>query len=178
MFKLKVDEEIDLTLVHESFCSKYVDLAKENYEYLANWLSWPPHVKTRDDFLKFVQKCLHDYADGKSIMCGIFYHGELVGNICYSNIDWNLKKVEIGYWLASSHQGKGIVTRSCQKLIRVAFDDMGMHKVQMNVAENNLPGRSVCERLRMTIEGIVTNAEYLNDRIVSHAIYGLHKGET
>lgn len=175
MLKLNVDDEIELALVHESFCSRYEELAREDYEHLAKWLTWPPFVKSRDDFLRFVRQSLCDYADEKSMMCGILFRGELVGNICFKSIDRTLKKVEIGYWLTSSHQGKGIITRACQKLIGIAFTEMGMEKIEMSVAENNFPSRAVCERLGMTLESIVTNAESLNGQMVNHAIYGLQK---
>ena len=42
-------------------------------------------------------------------------------------------------------------------------------------ATENLASRAICERLGMKLEGIISNAENLNGRIVDHAIYGLHR---
>lgn len=175
MFSLKIDKQIQLKLVHPSFAPLYVKLAKENYDDLAKWLVWPPHCQTEEDFSVFITQMLHEYADGKSMTCGVFFNDELVGNVCYKCIDHQLKKVEIGYWLASRYQGKGIVTRVCKMLVDYAFDELLMDKVEISAATGNKASRAVCERLGMTLEGVITNVENINGRIVDHAFYGLKR---
>lgn len=81
MFKVKVDDEIELFLVHENFAKEYSRLAAENREYLSQWLEWPRHCSTEEDFNKFAQGSLVKHASGTSMNCAIFYRNELVGNI-------------------------------------------------------------------------------------------------
>ena len=38
-----------------------------------------------------------------------------------------------------------------------------MVKVEMCVASDNKPSRTVCERLGMTLEGVITNAEFIKE---------------
>ncbi|WP_019615363.1 GNAT family N-acetyltransferase [Psychromonas ossibalaenae] len=175
MFSSTVDNEIKLALIEKSFAPLYVELAKENYTALERWLAWPPHCKSEQDFVSFIQKSLHDYADNKSMVCAVWFNEKLVGNVSFNTINHDLKKVDIGYWLAESAQGKGIMTRVCKKLINIAFSELNMHKIEISAASGNLASRAVCERLGMTLEGIVTNSENLNGRIVDHAVYGLHR---
>ncbi|BCE01498.1 GNAT family N-acetyltransferase [Marinicellulosiphila megalodicopiae] len=175
MFSLEVDNEIKLSLVQKSFSPIFAQLVQENLPYLEQWLAWPPHCKIEQDFASFIRKSLHDYADGKSMVCGIFYDEVLVGNASFNTINNELKKVEIGYWLTESAQGNGIITRVCKKLIEIAFDELLMDKVEISAATENLASRAVCERLGMQLEGVISNAENLNGRIVDHAIYGLHR---
>ncbi|OCH03856.1 hypothetical protein A6D98_00435 [Aliivibrio fischeri] len=68
-----------------------------------------------------------------------------------------------------------IITRAVSKLVDIAFTDLQLEKIQIAAGEHNLPSRKVCERLEMTLEGIITNRENLNGRIINHAIYGLSK---
>ncbi len=103
----------------------------------------------------------------------MIYKDKLVGNISFNSVSHQLKKVEMGYWLSSDYQGKGIVSRSVLKLIDVAFTDLDMEKVQISAATGNQPSRNVCERLGFVLEGTITRAENLNGRIVDHAVYGL-----
>ena len=49
-----------------------------------------------------------------------------------------------------------------------------MEKVQIAAADGNAKSRAVCERLGMKLEGIITNRERIGDRILNHAIYGIH----
>ena len=86
-----------------------------------------------------------------------------------------LKKVEMGYWVSEEYQGLGIITRSATTLIDMAFTDLGMLKVQISAAIENKASRKVCERLGLTLEGIITRAENINGRVVDHAVYGLSR---
>ncbi len=178
MLSIEVDEAIQLSVVQESYAPLYVDLAKENYDYLAKWLVWPPHTKTEKDFGDFILRCKKDYESGAAITFGVIYAGKLIGNIAYKYINNELKKVEIGYWIAANYQGKGIISRACARLVEYAFTNLDIVKVEMCVASENKPSRAVCERLGMTLEGTITNAEYVQGRILHHAIYGLHREET
>lgn len=101
----------------------------------------------------------------------------LVGNISFNIINHNLKMVEIGYWLSETYQGNGIITRAVSKLIDVAFSDLAIEKIQISVGTDNLPSRKVCERLGMKLEGIISNSENLNGRIIDHVIYGLSRAD-
>jgi len=175
MFSLQVDRELELALVQPSFAARYVELAKRDFDYLSQWLAWPPHCQTEAAFSEFIKRSLHDYADGKSMTCALIYCGEVVGNISFNKISHSLKSVEIGYWVSSRYQGKGIVTRGVTALIEMAFNQLEMEKVQISAAEGNQPSRKVCERLGFALEGVISHAENLNGRIVDHAIYAMHK---
>lgn len=175
MFKTVIDEELSIALVEENFASHYAEISQSQNEYLSQWLAWPPHCKTEQDFRIFIQRSLHDYAEGKSMTCAIVYKDNIVGNCSFNTIDHSKQKVTIGYWLSETYQGKGIVTRVVEKLIDIAFNELDMEKVEISAATGNQSSRKVCERLHFTLEGIITRNENLNGRIVDHAIYGLHR---
>lgn len=177
MFSVRVDEELELVLVHPALAMKYVTVVEANRDYLSQWMPWAPHVKTEDDFKAFVKNSLTDYANGKSMVCAIEYQDVLVGNIAFNQMRHDVKMTEIGYWLDQSYQGKGIMTRCCQKMIDIAFNHFKFEKVQISAAKDNYSSRGVCERLGMTLEGIITNKERVGERILDHAVYGLHKVE-
>ncbi|WP_299729398.1 GNAT family protein [uncultured Endozoicomonas sp.] len=175
MFALDIDQEIRLCLVHEKFASTYVRLATENYDYLTQWLPWPKTNKTEDDFKGFIQGALHKFADNKGITFAIEFKGEVVGNIALFDVNTPLKKAEIGYWIIESAQGNGLITRACHFLIDHAFTELDLEKIEIRAATENKPSRAVCERLGMKLEGVLTHQAVLNDKIVDHAIYGIHR---
>ncbi len=175
MFTKKVDDDISIALVQESFAAKYSDLVTDQIDYLSQWLAWPPHCTTKQDFRLFVQRVLHEYAEGKTITCAIVYRGEIVGNCSCFNIDYDRQCLEIGYWLSKHHQGKGIITRVVKHLIDFAFNELNIEKVQLSAAVENQASRNVAERVGMTLEGVLTNQEKIGERILDHAIYGIHR---
>jgi ribosomal-protein-serine acetyltransferase len=75
MFKTIIDNELSIALVEENFASHYAEISQSQNEYLSQWLAWPPHCKTAQDFRIFIQRSLHDYAEGKSMTCAIIYKG-------------------------------------------------------------------------------------------------------
>ncbi|WP_295892244.1 GNAT family protein [uncultured Vibrio sp.] len=175
MFSYPIDKDLQIALVQESFAAKYADLVYDQSDYLSQWLAWPQHCQSEQDFRLFVQRSLHDYADGKSMTCAIIYCGEIVGNCSFNSIDHSLKKAQIGYWLSQPMQGKGIITRVVNRLIEIAFQELDMEKVELSAAVENKPSRAVAERVGMTLEGVLSNQEMINGKILDHAIYGIHK---
>lgn len=175
MFTLKVADDIALALVQPSFARHFYEIVCREREYLSQWLAWPLHANGDAFFADFIQRSLHDYADGKSLTCTVLYCGEVVGNVSFNTINHELKKVEIGYWLSEDFQGKGIASRSVQALIDIAFHELGMEKVQIAAATENTPSRKLAERLGFKLEGVITRAENLNGCIVDHAVYGLSR---
>ncbi|EGU34297.1 GNAT family N-acetyltransferase [Vibrio scophthalmi] len=175
MFTVHIDNDIELALIEESLAAQYCALVSEQIDYLSQWLAWPAFCQSEQDFRHFIQRSLHDYAEGQSLTCAILYQGKLVGNCSLNSIDHDLSRAKIGYWLAQNHTGKGIITRSVLKLIDLAFNHYQIHKVELAAAVDNLPSRKVAERTGMKLEGIITNSEKVGDRILDHAIYAIHK---
>lgn len=174
MFTATIDHELKLALIQESFAPRYVELVSEQKDYLSQWLAWPAFCQAEQDFKLFAQRMLHDYADGKSLTCAIVYKGEIVGNCSFNSINYDTQCAEIGYWLSMHEQGKGIMTRVVTKLIDIAFNDLQLSKVQLSAAKDNIASRAVAQRVGMVLEGIITNKEKVGDRILDHAIYGIH----
>ncbi len=173
MFTTRIDNELQLALIEESFAAAYANIVSTQQEYLLQWLAWPEFCNTEQDFRLFAQRSLHDYADGKSLLCAIWFRDRLVGNAGFNCINHDLQQVEIGYWLSKEEQGQGIMTRVVDKLCEIAFRQMGMQKVQLRAAVKNYPSRAVAERLGMTLEGIITRSEKIQGRILDHAVYAL-----
>ncbi|RTZ18147.1 N-acetyltransferase [Vibrio aquaticus] len=177
MFTNRIDDELSIALVQESFAADYADIVYDQINYLSQWLAWPKICNREQDFRLFLQRVLHEYAEGKSMTCAIVYKGNIVGNCSFNTINHDTKCAEVGYWLSQDHQGKGIITRVVQHLINIAFNDFDMKKVQLSAAVDNLPSRRVAERVGMTLEGILTHQEKIEDRILDHAIYGIKRAQ-
>lgn len=175
MFTQTIDSDLRLELVKPEFAPLYFSIIEQERNYLAEFLTWPKLAEDVDFFASFINQALVNYDKGDTLTCAIFYRNTLVGNISFNCINHALKKVEIGYWLRQSYQGKGIITRAATHLINHAFTTLNMEKVEIRAAVNNTASRKVCERLGFTLEGILTHAELVNGNILDHAIYGLLK---
>ena len=174
LFKLEVDKEIDLLFLQSSLANELYALVDSNREHLGQWLPWVKGTTSVTDIESFIERSVVGFSKGETLVCVIEYKGKLGGVIGYNKISKALKKVELGYWISSHLQGKGIINRACKKLIDQAFNELHMEKVEIRVATKNLSSRNVCKKLGCSLEGEVTNSESLNGNIVSHAVYAIH----
>lgn len=171
MFLKRIDEDLSLALIQPSFAKNYFKIVKQQSTYLGEWLPWVAKADNEGYFLEFINKALHDYADGRSMVFTILYHQQVVGNISFNFIDLRCKKADIGYWLHQDYQKLGIIHRSVCFLIDIARNELPIQLIEIRVAEGNLPSRKVAERLGFRLDGILRNAETINNKIVNHALY-------
>lgn len=145
-----------------------------NRAYLREWLPWLDSQQGPADSLEFIKNCREKSKQGTGLTLGIELQGELVGVVGFHEIDHENRQASIGYWISASHQGKGLVTKSCKRLIDYAVDDVKLEKVIMRIAPGNTPSRRVAERCGLKPEETIKQAEWLYDHYVDLVIYRMH----
>jgi RimJ/RimL family protein N-acetyltransferase len=89
-----------------------------------------------------------DFAAGHEWVYGMFSTDDrdvLGGCGLYPRVGPNA--VEIGYWLAVNHTGRGLATRAADALTRVAFDVLGVDRIEIRCDRRNAASVRVPERL-------------------------------
>ena len=177
MFEHKVDDEIKLRLLEPRHAHELFALVDSNRQYLRQWLPWLDANVAVSDSLHFIQATQKQFADNSGFVTGIWYCGELVGLIGHNKIDWENRISWLGYWLGEESQGKGIMTNSCRALIRHAFTELNLNRINIRCAVENSKSRAIPERLGFQQEGVIRQAERLYDRYVDLVVYGMLKSE-
>jgi ribosomal-protein-serine acetyltransferase len=172
-FHLKVTDEIDLRLVEEQHAQELFNLTDANRQHLREWLPWVDQTHSVTDTLEFIASCASQFSENGAFQVVICFKGRICGMIGHHGIDRLNRATSLGYWLAASHQGKGIMTASCRVLINHAFRDLDLHRVEIRCATENRRSRAIPERLGFAFEGVARQSEWLYDHFVDLAIYGL-----
>ena len=60
--------------------------------------------------------------------------------------------MELGYWIRSTDQGKGLAVEVACALIRAAFERIGVDRVQIHIEPGNAPSHRVVEKLGVPLE--------------------------
>lgn len=170
---IRVGDETELCMLEGRHAQELFDLVDTNREHLRVWLPWVDYETSVEDSKAFIKSGLRQFAGNDGFQLGIWYKGELAGVIGYHHINWSSRKVEIGYWLAESFQGKGLMTRACQTLATYAFDELELNKVTIECATGNSRSCAIPQRLGFVQEGILRDAEWLYDHYVDHRIFGM-----
>ncbi len=173
MIKFQIADEIELRPFIEENATEIFAAVKANYKHLQPFLHWVTEdysLESADEFINRTQKA---FAENTSQTFGIFYREKVVGAIGFVNFNWGSKRTEIGYWIAQDHEGKGIVTKSCKVLIKYAFDELKMNRIEIRCATENIKSRAIPERLKFTLEGVLRQSQWRHTRFYDMAIYGM-----
>ncbi|MCI0738293.1 MAG: GNAT family N-acetyltransferase [Gemmataceae bacterium] len=173
MFAWQIDRDQELRLTDERHAELLFRLVQENHARLRVWVPWLDQVATLESTRQFIRRRLQRFADGNGWAASIWFRGELVGEIVLEFIDRVNGFTEIGYWIGGAFEGKGLVGRACHAVVEYAFADLGLNRVQIRCAVENVRSRAIPERLGFQLEGTQRRVERLADRHVDLVIYGM-----
>lgn len=132
-------------------------------ERLGEWLPWVHTSPTSAETSEFIKRSLanEDAREG----LGLWVREELAGG-CGLHVDAFMKAGEIGYWLRSEFEGRGIVTMACRSLLDLGFGELGLHRIVICSGTSNLRSQAVPRRLGFTEEGVLRESCKVGDRYV------------
>ncbi len=177
MFYRKINEDIQVSLSMPAYAGKMYELINKNQKYLKKWLPWLNDVKKVSDTETFINLQLQRFAKGEALHETIFYKGAMAGVLGYNQIDSINGIGYIGYWLGENFNGKGIMTKAVVDLINVGFSYFSIQKIDIRCAYDNRKSRAIPERIGFKNEGLLRNAQKVNNIFYDHVIYGLLKEE-
>jgi ribosomal-protein-serine acetyltransferase len=148
-------------------------VVESNRAYLREWLPWLDQTNSVEDEISFISMSLDEYEKREGVIYAIRLGDRIIGTISINWIDWGNRGCGVGYWLSESHTGRGIVTRCCTRLMEHCFDNLGLHRIVLEVAVENHESRAVADRLGMRLEGITKDREWLYDHYVDAALYAI-----
>ena len=171
---IQVSEEIELYPLSVDDIFKIFNTLNDEREYMREWLPFVDSTREIEDTGNYVNYVLQT-ADKQFT---IYYQGKFVGLIGFKDTDPDNRKLEIGYWLSQYAQGKGIMFKSVSELIKHAFIEMNINRIQIKVAVDNHKSRKIPKKLGFIQEGIERDGELLVDNVFTDiAIYSLLKKE-
>lgn len=170
---ITIEPGFQLRILRETDAPALFAATDQNRRHLREWLPWLDGIQTAEDTSKFISLTNKKLRDRTGLSLGIDFRGGLVGVIDLHEMDLINRSAKIGYWLAEMHQGQGIMTRSAEALIRYAFEEMALNRLEIRVAPENERSQGIPRRLGFLHEGRLAQAEWLYLRFVDHDLYGM-----
>lgn len=103
-----------------------------------------------------------------NIIGGIGFHGR-------NTVPGLAHKDEIGYWLATSYRGKGIMTAAVRKIVEYGFTTRQLCRIEAPVYAFNLESEAVLLRCGFTQEGYLRKAYFRNNEYHDAKFYAITK---
>ncbi|HEY3061680.1 MAG TPA: GNAT family protein [Chloroflexota bacterium] len=178
MFQLPVDDEITLVLAEERHAPRVTELIVRNQLRLARWEPWAEQPQTVDGTRAYIRASLEDFVRGRQISTIIALdRGMTFVGRCGLRINPYAGSADVGYWIDGAHEGRGIVRRSTQALVDLAFVELGMNKVDLRTSIDNARSRGLAERLGFRLEGTLPAGLRFAHRSDDVALYSVSADE-
>jgi ribosomal-protein-alanine N-acetyltransferase len=162
-------------LVRLDDVSTITRLLRANRDFLAPW----EPVRNEEYFteeaqLALVETGLAAYEVGTTVPHAILDDGELVGRITLNDIVRGpFQSCHLGYWVAQAANGRGVATAAVAAIARVAFEEMGLHRIQAGTLLHNMASQRVLERNGFVHFGTAPLYLSIAGRWQDHALFQL-----
>jgi ribosomal-protein-alanine N-acetyltransferase len=148
---------------------KIVDYYTQNESHLRAWdPSWPAEFLTVRYWEEKVRAHLKEFYEDRSVRFFVFGgtdKKELIGTAEFTNIIRGpLQGCFLGYSLAKSSEGQGLMTEALQAAIQYLFKEKNIHRIQAGYLPENSRSGKVLEHLGFLKEAHVKNYLRFNNQ--------------
>ena len=120
--------------------------------------SWgSPEPYGEQDARAFLVEQEQSRRDGTGLQLALVRPGDdaLLGGISLYDLDRERASGAVGYWLAPAARGRGIATAAVLLLVRWGFESLGLARIELTCAPDNLASQRVAERAGFLREGLL-----------------------
>ena len=112
--------------------------------------------------------------EGKALPFALTYDGAMVGQVTVSGITWGSARwAQVGYWIAKSHAGKGIMPIAVALACDHCLDTMGLHRIEIAIRPENTASLRVVEKLGFAAIGSAPRYLHINGQWRDHLLFAL-----
>jgi ribosomal-protein-alanine N-acetyltransferase len=111
----------------------------------------PESYFTEDGQRSGIAATLVQYEAGAAAPYVILDGGSVVGRITVTNIARGpFQSGSLGYWVSQDRNGRGLATAAVGAVARLAFSELGLHRLQADTLVHNVASQRVLERSGFT----------------------------
>ena len=117
---------------------------------------------------------------GESVRCAICEENsdEIIGLVSLMSVDYMNQSAELHIMIGNrENQGRGAGTFAIKEILRHAFQNMNLHRVELMVMENNERAQRLYEKLGFIREGVKRKSHFKDGRFMDAILYAVLKEE-
>ncbi|MEV4256704.1 GNAT family N-acetyltransferase [Spirillospora sp. NPDC049652] len=147
---------------------------------VARFLYWEPRsLEESRSFLREKKAAAGWEREGDWLALAVEWRerGEVIGEV---NLQWSSRRDrtgEIGYIFNPAYHGKGFATEAARAVLRLAFEDAGLHRVVGRLDARNDASARVLERLGMRREALLVENEFVKGEWASELVFAMLRRE-
>jgi ribosomal-protein-serine acetyltransferase len=146
--------------------------ARASLAELRPWLAWAASA-SRKETEDFAGTAESQWAAGVAYHFTILREEEVVGGISIE-VRHPVERIgELGYWIRTDHSGQGVATEAGRAMLALAFEELGLHRLELRAGTANRASQRVAEKLGFRREGTLRQASRGAEAAYDSYLYGL-----
>jgi [ribosomal protein S5]-alanine N-acetyltransferase len=160
----------------------WANVRAQSRTFLTPWEpTWPLDDLSRDAYRRRLKRYDEDRRLGNSFAYFSFRNEDarLVGGVTLGNVRRGVAQTaSIGYWAGEPFQRRGYTLAAVQAVLRHAFDDLALNRVEASCMPENEASRRLLLSIGFQQEGVMRSALKINGVWRDHLLFGILKGVT
>jgi ribosomal-protein-alanine N-acetyltransferase len=145
-----------------------------NREWLRPWEATNPGAPNSFDVRSQLRGLLRQLDDQSGMPFVIEVQGVVQGQLNVANIMYgSVSSAVIGYWVSPEIAGRGVAPTSVALVTDYLMNQVGLHRVEIDVRPENVASLRVIEKLGFRYEGIKQRYIHINGDWRDHYIFAL-----
>lgn len=147
----------------------------ESFASLSPWLDWCHAGYGLDDARQWIDVCERGWASGEQYPFAVFDQSDsrFLGAVGITQRNRRYNFAGIGYWIRESARGRAIASRVARRVAAFGFEQVGLTRIEILAAVDNMPSRRTAECVGARFEGVQRNRLCAGERVFDAATYSL-----
>lgn len=174
MYKKLTGHKINLRKISKSDAESIYQNAKDEGICRAVPLPMPYTLKSAEEFIRLTQK---NWRNKNEAQFGIEDKetGKIIGMIGLMNLDFEVKKAEVGFWIGKEYWGKGTAMEALKLILKYAFSNLKLNRIYAKVFSQNISSQKLLEKCNFKLEGRLRRDGKFKNKWDDLLIFGILK---
>ena len=150
-----VSERLDFRAVQPGDGAALNTAIAESARELAEWMPWARPTPTPEQTELWVRQAHAKFHAREEFHYLLILRGTstIVGDVGFHRIVWSVPLFEMGYWLRTSHTGRGLMTEAASAFTNFGFGTFGAQRIEIRCDARNTRSAAVARRAGYVLEG-------------------------
>lgn len=175
VIEIKVNDELALIIPQLESAQEIFNLIDKDREHLRTWLPWVDSTTSFEHTRQNLAERIESFRQNEQAAFYGTLNGEVVASVGFVSLEDGVG--EIGYWLLSQYNGRGLMTSFVKGCIDYGFNDLHLKQIVIKCAEGNLKSAAIPERLGFVLSKKTETTRIRNDEEHHTLIFTLDKSD-
>jgi ribosomal-protein-serine acetyltransferase len=176
-FKLTINENLSLIIPTIENAKNIFSGIDKDRKHLAEWLPWVDQTLSVKNTESNILERIDKFKKKEAASFYVVYENQFIASVGFISLDNINKKGEIGYWIFSDFQGKGLMTECVKASVIYGFEEIHLNKIIIKCSSLNMKSAAIPKKLGFVLEGTLRQEKIKNGIFHDVLVFSLLKNE-